>query len=64
MPPWYVEKNIGIQHFNDDPSLSDEEIAEDRQVGRRRRAARQSRRHAAAAHVGRRLGVGDRRRRI
>ncbi len=27
MPPWYVEKNIGIQHFNDDPSLSDEEIA-------------------------------------
>jgi len=27
MPPWYVEKNIGIQHFNDDPSLSDQEIA-------------------------------------
>jgi hypothetical protein len=27
MPPWYVEKNIGIQHFKDDPSLSDEEIA-------------------------------------
>src|SRR5476649_2719961 len=27
MPPWYVEKNIGIQQFHNDPSLSDEEIA-------------------------------------
>jgi hypothetical protein len=27
MPPWYVEKNIGIQHFQNDPSLSDEELA-------------------------------------
>src|SRR5499427_9371519 len=27
MPPWYMEKNIGIQQFKDDPSLSDEEIA-------------------------------------
>ena len=27
MPPWYVEKNIGIQEFQSDPSLSDEEIA-------------------------------------
>ena len=27
MPPWYVEKNIGIQHFKSDPSLSDVEIA-------------------------------------
>ena len=26
MPPWYVEKEIGIQHFKNDPSLSDEEI--------------------------------------
>src|ERR1043165_3291999 len=24
MPPWYVEKNIGIQKFQSDPSLSDE----------------------------------------
>src|SRR5262245_18479434 len=23
MPPWYVEKNIGIQQFHNDPSLSD-----------------------------------------
>ena len=27
MPPWYVEKNIGIQSFKNDTSLSDEEIA-------------------------------------
>jgi mono/diheme cytochrome c family protein len=27
MPPWYVEKNIGIQHYKNDPSLSDEELA-------------------------------------
>ena len=27
MPPWYVDRRIGIQDFKDDPSLSDEEIA-------------------------------------
>src|SRR4051812_43668006 len=27
MPPWYMEKNIGIQQFRDDPSLSTEELA-------------------------------------
>jgi mono/diheme cytochrome c family protein len=27
MPPWYVEKNIGIQHFKDDNSLSELELA-------------------------------------
>src|SRR5205823_10183167 len=27
MPPWYVEKDIGIQHFQNDPSLSDDELA-------------------------------------
>ena len=27
MPPWYVEKNIGIQKFHNDPSLSEAEIA-------------------------------------
>ena len=27
MPPWYVEKNIGIQSFKNDTSLNDEEIA-------------------------------------
>ena len=27
MPPWFIEKDIGIQHFKDDPSLSEDEIA-------------------------------------
>lgn len=27
MPPWYVEKDIGIQHFKNDPSLTDQQIA-------------------------------------
>jgi len=27
MPPWFVDRNIGIHRFKDDPSLSDQEIA-------------------------------------
>jgi hypothetical protein len=27
MPPWYIEKNLGIQQYKHDPSLSDSEIA-------------------------------------
>ena len=27
MPPWHVERNIGIQKFKDDPSLTEQEIA-------------------------------------
>jgi mono/diheme cytochrome c family protein len=27
MPPWYMEKDIGIQHFKNDPSLNDAEVA-------------------------------------
>jgi hypothetical protein len=27
MPPWYIDKNVGVQHFKNDVSLSDEEIA-------------------------------------
>ena len=26
MPPWYIEKGIGIQHYKNDISLSDEEV--------------------------------------
>ena len=26
MPPWFIEKDIGIQHYKNDPSLSEEEI--------------------------------------
>ena len=27
MPPWFIEKDIGIQKFKDDISLSDEEVS-------------------------------------
>jgi mono/diheme cytochrome c family protein len=27
MPPWHVDKTVGIRKFKDDPSLSDDEIA-------------------------------------
>src|SRR3954471_13427051 len=27
MPPWYVEKNVGIQKYKNDPSLSELELA-------------------------------------
>jgi len=27
MPPWFIEKNIGVQKFKEDISLSDEEVA-------------------------------------
>ena len=27
MPPWFIDKTVGIQRFKDDPSLSDEQIA-------------------------------------
>ena len=26
MPPWYIEKNVGVQHFSNDRSLSEREI--------------------------------------
>jgi hypothetical protein len=27
MPPWYIDRTVGVKKFMDDPSLSDEEIA-------------------------------------
>src|SRR5437762_8035521 len=27
MPPWYIDRRIGIRKFKEDPSLTDEEIA-------------------------------------
>jgi hypothetical protein len=27
MPPWFLDRNIGIQHYKNDPSLSEQEIA-------------------------------------
>src|SRR5947207_14710030 len=27
MPPWFIDKNVGVQRFSNDVSLSDQEIA-------------------------------------
>ncbi len=27
MPPWYIDKNVGVKHFKNDVSLTDQEIA-------------------------------------
>src|SRR5436309_7120027 len=27
MPPWFIDKNVGVQHFSNDVSLTDNEIA-------------------------------------
>src|SRR5687768_11602169 len=27
MPPWFIDKNVGVQHFSNDRSLTDAEIA-------------------------------------
>src|ERR1700731_5502631 len=27
MPPWFIDRNVGVQHYANDESLSDEEIA-------------------------------------
>jgi mono/diheme cytochrome c family protein len=27
MPPWFIDRNVGVQHFNNDESLTDEQIA-------------------------------------
>ena len=60
MPPWHVDRTVGIRKFKDDPSLTDQEIATLVRVGGRRRAARQSGRHAAAAPVRRRGSLAHR----
>ena len=26
MPPWFIDKNVGVQHFSNDRSLSDRDI--------------------------------------
>ena len=51
MPPWGIDPHVGIQSFKNDPSLRADEIETIVEVGRRRRAAGQPRRHAEAARV-------------
>ncbi len=49
MPPFFLEKDIGIQEFKNDPSLSDQELAQDPGVGGQRGARGQPGGHAGAA---------------
>ena len=41
MPPWHMDKTIGIQEFVNDISLTADELDHDRALGRRGRPARQ-----------------------
>ena len=48
MPPWHIDRSVGVQKFKNDMSLSDEQIDTIVALGRSGRAAGQSGRHAAA----------------
>ena len=47
MPPWFIDKNVGVQHFSNDRIADRRRNRDDRQVGGQRRSAGKSRRHAA-----------------
>ena len=49
MPPWYIDRHVGINKFKDDPSLTDAEIATITKWVDAGRAGGQSGRHAGAA---------------
>ena len=48
MPPWHIDKTVGIQHFKNDRSLTDGADRHHRPLGRCRRAEGRSEGHAAA----------------
>ena len=52
MPPWHIDKTVGIQEFKNDRSLSDEQIDDDREVDRRRRAEGRPEGHAGCRSSG------------
>ena len=51
MPPWHIDRNVGVNKFKDDPSLTDAEIATITNWVDHGIAGRQSRRPAGAAPV-------------
>ena len=51
MPPWHIDKTIGIQKFTNDRSLNDDADRHDSGVGRRRRAEGRPEGHAAGEGV-------------
>ena len=48
MPPWHIDRSVGVQKFKNDMSLTDEQIETIVALGGSGRAAGQPRRHAAA----------------
>ncbi len=52
MPPWHLDKTVGIQQFQNDISLSDAQISRDRSLGGRGRAAQRSERQMPPAKLG------------
>jgi hypothetical protein len=60
MPPWYIEKSVGIQRYKNDVSLSEEELAKISRLGRTTAHRAAIRRHAAAAHFCGRQVVANR----
>ena len=64
MPPWHIERNVGIQKFKDDPSLSDAEIATIASWVDGGAPNGSVERHAAGADIPRRRGLAHRRRPI
>ena len=60
MPPWHIDRSVGVQKFKNDMSLSDEQIDTIVALGRRRRAAGRSEGHAAAEAARHRQRVAGR----
>ena len=57
MPPWHIDKTVGIQKFKNDRSLSDDQIETILRVGGRRRAEGRSEGHAGAEGLEGRVGL-------
>ena len=51
MPPWHIDKTVGIQEFKNDRSLSDDQIDDDRRSGSTPARRRATRRTCRAAKV-------------
>ncbi len=57
MPPWQIDRTVGIQKFKNDRSLTDDQVETHHPLGGRRRAAGRPEGHARAQAVARRSGL-------
>ena len=58
MPPWHIDKTVGIQEFKNDRSLTDRPDCHHRRLGRPGRQPRRAQRHAARPGCGRAIRGG------